>query len=106
MPEAVKFALYLAVMAGVTYLVRMLPLVLVKHKIENRFIRSFLYYVPYSVLAVMTIPAIFFATPSVISAIVGFALALILAFFRRSLITVASCACLGVLVTELILMLV
>ena len=106
MPEWIKFALYLLVMAGVTYLVRMLPLVLVKHKIENRFIRSFIYYVPYSVLAVMTVPAIFYATPSLISAIVGFAVALVLAFFRRSLITVASCACLGVLVTELILMLV
>ena len=73
MQEILKFALYLAVMAGVTYLVRMLPLVLVKKKIENVFIRSFLYYVPYAVLAVMTIPAIFFATSSVISAAVGFA---------------------------------
>ncbi len=106
MPDAVKFALYLLVMAGVTYLVRALPLILVKHKIENRFIRSFLYYVPYSVLAVMTIPAIFFATSSLISAIVGFAVALILAFLRRSLITVASCACLGVLTTELIMLLI
>lgn len=106
MSEAVKFALYLFVMAGVTYLVRALPLILVKHKIENRFIRSFLYYVPYSVLAVMTIPAIFYATSSLISAIVGFAVALVLAFFRRSLITVASCACLGVLATELIMMLI
>ena len=103
MPEALKFALYLFVMAGVTYLVRMLPLVLVKNKIENRFIKSFLYYVPYSVLAVMTVPAIFYATPSLISAIVGFAVALVLAFFRRSLISVASCACLGVLVTELLM---
>ncbi len=106
MNEALKFALYLLVMAGVTYLVRMLPLVLVKHKIENRFIRSFLYYVPYSVLAVMTVPAIFYATSSLISAIVGFAVALTLAFFKRSLITVASCACVAVFVTELIIKLI
>ena len=106
MQEILKFALYLAVMAGVTYLVRMLPLVLVKKKIENVFIRSFLYYVPYAVLAVMTIPAIFFATSSVISAAVGFAVALLLAYFERSLLTVASAGCAAVLVTELMLLII
>lgn len=59
MNNYIQFFSGLAVMAGVTYLVRMLPLVLVKKKIENRFINSFLYYVPYAVLAVMTVPAIF-----------------------------------------------
>ncbi len=103
MNEALKFALYLLVMAGVTYLVRMLPLVLVKHKIENSFIRSFLYYIPYSVLAVMTVPAIFYATSSLISAIAGFSVALVLAFFKRSLITVASFACVSVFIAELII---
>lgn len=106
MNENIKFALYLLVMAGVTYLVRMLPLVLVKHKIENRFIRSFLYYVPYSVLSVMTVPAIFFATSSIISAVVGFGVALVLAFFKRSLITVASFACVAVFVTDIIISLI
>ena len=52
-----NFFIYLLVMAGVTYLVRMLPMVLVKKKITNTFIRSFLYYVPYAVLSVMTVPA-------------------------------------------------
>ena len=98
-----KFALYLLVMAGVTYLVRMLPLVLVKKKIENRFIKSFLYYVPYAVLAVMTVPAVFYETSYLASAIVGFAVALVLAFFNRSLITVASFACLSVFITEVII---
>lgn len=102
MPEFLKFALYLLVMAGVTYLVRMLPLVLVKHKIENRFIRSFLYYIPYSVLAVMTIPAIFYATSFVISAVIGFCVALVLSYFEKSLITVACCSCGAVLVCEII----
>ena len=105
MPEAFKFALYLLVMAGVTYLVRMLPLVLVKHKIENRFIKSFLYYVPYAVLSVMTVPAIFYATTSIISATVGFCVALLLAYFERSLLTVACAGCGAVLAVELILML-
>ncbi|MBO5411276.1 MAG: AzlD domain-containing protein, partial [Clostridia bacterium] len=53
-----NFGIYLLVCAGVTYLVRMLPMVLVKKEIKNRFILSFLYYMPYAVLSVMTVPAI------------------------------------------------
>ena len=98
-----KFFIYLAVMAGVTYLVRMLPLVLVRKKIENRFIRSFLYYVPYSVLSVMTVPAIFFSTGNIASAIVGTLVAVILSYIRKSLIVVAASASFAVLVTELII---
>ena len=100
--DAMTFFLYLAVMAGVTYLVRMLPFVLAKKKIENRFISSFLYYVPYAVLGAMTIPAIFYATSSVISAAVGLAVALILAFGRRSLLTVAVAASAAVYLCELL----
>ena len=58
-------------MAAVTYLIRMIPLVLVKGKINNRFIRSFLYYVPYACLMAMTFPAVFFSTSSMIAAIAG-----------------------------------
>lgn len=90
-------------MAGVTYLVRMLPLVLVKHKIENRFIRSFLYYVPYAVLAVMTVPGIFYSSSYLISAIIGFCVAMILAYFEKGLLPVALCACAAVLITELLI---
>ena len=90
-------------MAGVTYLVRMLPLVLVKKKIKNRFLLSFLYYVPYAVLSVMTVPAIFYATSSPWSALAGFAVALILAFFEKSLLTVAIFSSAAVFVTEIIL---
>ena len=71
--------LYILVMSVVTYLVRMLPLVLMRREIHNRFIRSFLYYVPYACLAAMTVPAIFFATDHLISAALGFACALFLA---------------------------
>lgn len=73
-----NFFLYLLVMAAVTYLVRMIPLVCFRKKITNRFVRSFLYYVPYAVLSVMTVPGIFFATSHIISAIAGTLVALIL----------------------------
>lgn len=97
------FVCYLLVMAGVTYLVRMLPLVLCKQKIQNRFIRSFLHYVPYAVLGAMTVPAIFYATQNVVSAAVGFCVALLLAFCKRGLLTVAVAASAAVFVCEWIM---
>ena len=98
-----KFFLYLLVMAGVTYLVRMLPLVLIKKKIKNRFLLSFLHYIPYTVLSAMTVPAIFYATESPIAAVFGFIVALVLAFFEKGLVTVAALSCVGVLICELII---
>ncbi len=98
-----KFFIYLMVTAGVTYLVRMIPLVLVRRKIRSRFLLSFLYYVPYAVLSVMTVPAIFYATKSPQSAAVGFALAIFAAFFEKSLLFVAASACTGVFLAELIM---
>ena len=84
--------LYVLVMAGVTYLIRMLPLVLARKEIKNRYIKSFLYYVPYACLAAMTFPAILSSTDYLISAIVGFAVALLLAYLEKSMILVAACA--------------
>ncbi len=81
--------IYILVMAAVTYLIRMLPLALSRKEITSPFIRSFLYYVPYACLAAMTFPAILFATDSVISAAVGFIVALIAAYKEKSLLTVA-----------------
>lgn len=101
MNDVLRFFLYLAVMAGVTYLVRMLPLVFVRKKIESRFIRSFLYYIPYAVLSVMTIPGIFYATGSMWSAIAGTVVAIALAYFGRSLITVAAGSAVTVFIVEL-----
>lgn len=98
-----NYAIYLFVMAGITYLIRMVPLVLVKKKIKNKYILSFLYYIPYAVLSVMTFPAIFYSTSSVISAVVGTAIALIVAFMNKSMVIVAALSSLGVFVTELIL---
>ena len=94
--------LMILVMAGVTYLIRMLPLVLVKKEITSPFIRSFLYYVPYVTLAVMTFPAILTATANIWSAAIGFAIALILAWNRKSLICVSLFSCAGVFLVELL----
>ncbi len=98
--ETTSLLLYIAVMAGVTYLIRMLPLAIFKTKINSRFLRSFLYYVPYAVLGAMTFPAILFSTSSLLSAAGGFAVALVLAYFERSLLTVALSACGTVLLIE------
>lgn len=97
------FLPYLAVMAIVTYLVRAVPLIAINKKIENKFILSFLHYMPYSVLSVMTVPAVFFATQNIISAAAGVAAALILAYFKKGLMTVALGASGAVLIAELII---
>ncbi|MDO4306388.1 MAG: AzlD domain-containing protein [Eubacteriales bacterium] len=92
--------LYILVMAGVTYLIRMLPLALFRKEITSPFVKSFLDYVPYACLSAMTFPAILFSTASVVSAVVGFAVALIAAYKEKSLLTVALCACAAVFVAE------
>lgn len=81
--------LCIAVMASVTYLIRVIPMVLFRKKIKSRFIQSFLYYVPYTVLAAMTFPAVFFSTGSYLSAAGGCIIAIVLAYFGRGLLTVA-----------------
>ena len=79
----------IAVMALVTYLVRVLPMVIFRKKITNVRIKSFLYYVPYAVLSAMTFPAIFSSTGTYPSAIAGCGVAVLLAYFDRGLLTVA-----------------
>ena len=91
-----------AVMALVTYLIRMLPIAVFRKKIQNKFVLDFLYYVPYAVLAAMTIPAVFYSSNGLISAAAGFIVAVVLSFFERGLLRVAVCACGGVFLTELI----
>ena len=98
-----KFLVYLIATAGTTYLVRMLPLVLMKGRIRSRFLLSFLHYIPYAVLSVMTIPAIFSATGDLRTAAAGFVVAMVLAWKGRSLLTVAAAACTAVLLAELML---
>ncbi len=94
--------IYILVMAAVTYFIRLLPLTLIRKEIKNKYIRSFLYYVPYVTLAAMTFPAILTATANIWSAAVGFIAALILAYNRKSLITVSLVSCICVFLTELI----
>ena len=94
--------LYILVMAAVTYLVRALPLTLIRSRFKSPFLRSFLYYMPYVTLSVMTFPAILGETGSVISAAAAFAVMIVLSFKTRSLILVALCACAAVLLVELI----
>lgn len=91
---------YLFLIAGSTYLIRAIPFVLVKKKLENRFIRSFLYYIPYAVLTAMTIPAAFYATDHILSAAIGIVVAIVLALRKKSLTTVAVFACAAVFIAE------
>ncbi len=94
---------YLVVMAGVTYLIRMLPFTLFRREIRSTFVRSFLAYIPYAVLGAMTFPSIFYATSGLPSALVGTAVALVLAFFGRSLLIVALSASASALLIELLI---
>lgn len=103
MDDVKYFFLALFVMAGITYLVRMLPFVLFRKKIKNNFLKSFFYYIPYAVLAAMTLPAILYSTSSIPSAAAGLAIALLLAFFERGLLTVAVGSCLAAFVVQLLL---
>ena len=99
--NAVNVYLALLVMAAVTYLIRMLPLTLIRRTIKNQFLRSFLYYVPYATLSVMTFPAILSATASPWSGLAGFVTALVLSWKKKGLILVSVCACAVVFLMEL-----
>ena len=90
-----NYLFYIFVMALTTYLIRMLPFTLFRKKITSRFAKSFFYYIPYAVLAAMTIPAIFYSTGSVLSATVGLLIAVVLAYLNQPLILVALAACLA-----------
>lgn len=95
--------IYIAVMAGVTYLIRVLPLTLIRKEIKNQTIRSFLFYVPYVTLAVMTFPAIIQATDSMWAGLAALVAGIVLAWFGGSLLQVAIVACAVVFVLELFL---
>jgi branched-subunit amino acid transport protein len=94
--------LYILVMAGVTYLIRLIPLTLIRKEIKSNYIKSFLYYVPYVTLAVMTFPAILDSTANLWSALGGFIVAVILSYRGQSLFKVSLLACVSVFVIELI----
>lgn len=99
-----KTYLYLFVMAATTYLIRVLPLTLIRKPIQNPFLRSFLFYVPYVTLAVMTFPAIVQATQSPLAGALALVLGIALAFNGASLFTVAASCCAVVLIAEWLLL--
>lgn len=98
-----KIYLYVLVMAVTTYLIRALPLTLLKKPIENRFLKSFLHYVPTACLTAMTFPAILYATENMISGAIGLAVAVVLALKKKSLIVVAVASCAAVFLVEQVL---
>ena len=93
--------IYIFGMALVTYLIRVLPLTLIRKEIKNVVLRSFLYYVPYVTLAVMTFPAILGATQTPISAVAALVIAILLAYFGKGLFTVAVLSSVTVFIIEL-----
>ncbi|MBR3764933.1 MAG: AzlD domain-containing protein [Clostridia bacterium] len=100
------YFIYLAVMAGVTYLIRMLPLTVFRREIRSVFIKSFLHYVPYAVLAAMTIPAVLESTGDVRTAAAGTLVAVVMAWRGHGLLTVAIAACCAVAAAQGLLMLI
>lgn len=101
--DATNIWLAIAVMASVTYAIRMLPLVILKREIAQPNVRAFLHYVPYATLTAMTIPAAILDAPTLLAGIVGVAVAIALALWRVSLVLVAALASLAVWLVEVLL---
>lgn len=99
--ERVVICIFL--MALVTYIPRVLPLTVFRRQIQSRYIRSFLNYTPYAVLGAMTFPDVFTSTGSLISALAGTAVALVLSYYRKGLVTVACSAIAAVFLVEMFL---
>ena len=95
-----NFYVYLLIAAGTLYLIRMLPLSLIRKDITNKYIRSFLYYVPFVTLAVMTFPAITEATKNPVAGYIALIVGILVAWFRKNLFETAIVCCLAVLIVE------
>lgn len=100
------FWIYLLILAGSTYLIRAIPFAALRKKINNRFVKSFLYYIPYAVLSAMTLPAAFYATGNVISGAVGLVVGGIFAYMGKGLTLVAVVSCVAAFLTECVMMLI
>ena len=103
MDPTVKMLLLVLAMASVTYVIRVLPLTLLRKKIKSQYIKSVLYYIPFAVLSAMTFPAIFYSTGNIWAGIVGTVVAIIASLTKRSLILVAGLSCLAVFILLLLL---
>ena len=95
-----RIYLYILVMAGVSYAIRALPMTVLRKPIKSRFIQSFLYYVPYVTLAVMTFPAILHATQSQLSGAAALAVGLVAAWLGADLFKTAVACCAVVFILE------
>lgn len=96
--DILTMILMVLTMAGVTYLIRMIPLTFFRKKITNKFVCSLLYYIPYAVLSAMTFPYVFYSTGNLVVGLIGTGVALIASLTKRSLLTVAILACLTCLI--------
>ena len=98
-----KMALMILVMAGVTYLIRMIPLVFFRKKIKSQYLLSVLHYIPYAVLSSMTFPYVLYSTGNFYTALIGTTVGIIASLTKRSLLTVAILACVAVLISSFII---
>ena len=105
MSKTVYFVLALLVTAGITYLIRLLPILFVRKRIKNEFLKSFLYYVPHVVLSVLAFPAILTATGNLASGIAAAAVCIVMAYMRRGLLSCMIGSVTAALLTEIVLML-
>ena len=105
MSKTVYFILALLVTAGITYLIRVLPILFVRKRIKNEFLKSFLYYVPHVVLSVLAFPAIFTATGNLASGVVAAVVCIVMAYMRRGLLTCMLGSVAAALLAEIVLML-
>ena len=103
MDNNLKMLLLVLTMAGVTFVIRAIPLTFFRKQIKNKYIRSVLYYIPYAVLSAMTFPYIFYSTGNVYTALIGTVVALVASLTKRSLIVVAVLSCLAVLIAGFII---
>lgn len=103
MDNNLKMLLLVLTMAGVTFVIRAIPLTFFRKQIKNKYIRSVLYYIPYAVLSAMTFPYIFYSTGNVYTALIGTIVALVASLTKRSLIVVAILSCLAVLIAGFII---
>ena len=99
-----EYFIYLFIIVGTTYLIRAIPFVSIRKKIKNQYINSFLYYIPYTVLAAMTFPTSLYVTGHIVSSISGLLVAILVAIKSKNLTLVAIISCVTVLIVELLLM--
>ena len=97
------YIIYLIAMAVTTYLVRTVPFIIFRKKVDNKFIKSFLYYIPYAVLGTMTFPVIVYSTGSIVSGTIATIVAFVLAYMKKSMVFTAIVACIVAYLTNVIM---